>query len=447
MDVTQTQAEGLNRTFEVRVPASELQAKFDAKVDEIRPQMRLKGFRPGKVPATHVKRMYGRSIMGELVEDLVKQTNEKAIDDAEVRAASQPQMHWDTEIDSVLAGEADLNYRFDIDIMPEFEPTDISTISIERPVADIPDEEVDESLKRLAEQNTKYEARGKTAKARDGDAVVIDFVGKIDGEAFDGGTAEEQAVVIGAGRFIPGFEEQLVGLKAGQETELNVTFPDDYPSENLAGKDAVFEVKVIEVRAPETPEIDDEFAQGLGAEDLEALRDMFRSQISGQYDQASRQKAKRQLLDVLDERHSFDLPPTMVKQEFDQIWSQLMQEKDADRLSEEDKAKSDDELKDEYTKIAERRVRLGLVLAEIGRLNSIQITEQEVQQAVIAQARQYPGQEREVIEFFQKNPDAMANVRAPIYEEKVVDHILEVANVTDKTVSKDELFAEDEDLT
>ncbi|MEO0753214.1 MAG: trigger factor, partial [Pseudomonadota bacterium] len=283
MDVTQTQAEGLNRTFEVRVPASELQAKFDAKVDEIRPQMRLKGFRPGKVPATHVKRMYGRSIMGELVEDLVKQTNEKAIDDAEVRAASQPQMHWDTEIDSVLAGEADLNYRFDIDIMPEFEPTDISTISIERPVADIPDEEVDESLKRLAEQNTKYEARGKTAKARDGDAVVIDFVGKIDGEAFDGGTAEEQAVVIGAGRFIPGFEEQLVDVKAGQETELKVTFPDDYPSENLAGKDAVFEVKVIEVRAPETPEIDDAFAQGLGAEDLEALRDMFRSQISGQY--------------------------------------------------------------------------------------------------------------------------------------------------------------------
>ncbi|MEM7767829.1 MAG: trigger factor [Pseudomonadota bacterium] len=446
MDVTQTQAEGLSRTFQVSVPASELQAKLDAKIAEIRPQMRLKGFRPGKVPASHVKQMYGRSIMGELVEDLVKQTNEKAIEDAAVRAASQPDMHWDNEVDEILAGKADLNYRFDVDIMPEFEPIDPATLSIDRPVAEVADTEVEESLQKLAEQNAQYEARGKTAKARDGDAVVIDFLGKIDGEPFDGGAAEDASVVIGAGRFIPGFEEQLVGVKAGQETELNVSFPDDYPSENLAGKDAVFEVKVKEVRAPKTPEIDDDFAKGLGVDSLDDLKEMFRTQISGQYDQASRQKAKRYLLDLLDEAHDFGLPPKMVDQEFNQIWAQLQQEKEQGRLSEEDAAKSDDDLKSEYRKISERRVRLGLVLAEIGRLNDIQITEQEVQQAVIAEARRYPGQEREVVEFIQKNPDALAGIRAPIYEEKVVDHIFDVATMNDKTVTKDELFEEEEGL-
>jgi len=446
MDVTQTQAEGLSRTFEVRVPASELQAKLDARIAEIRPQMRLKGFRPGKVPASHVKRMYGRSIMGELVEQLMQEAHEKAIEDADVRPASEPHTHMESEVEDVLDGKADLAYHFHFDIMPEFEPVDPATLTIERPVADIPDEEVDEALKRLAEQNTQYEARGKTAKARDGDAVVIDYLGKIDGEPFEGGKAEEATLVLGSGRFIPGFEEQLVGVKAGQETEIAVTFPDPYQAAHLAGKDAVFEVKVHEVRAPKTPEIDDEFAKGLGIDSLDELTDMFRDQIAGQYEQASRQKAKRNLLDRLDEAHDFDLPPKMVEQEFAQIWAQYEQEKEQGRLSESDLEKPEDELRDEYRKIAARRVRLGLVLAEIGRLNEITITEQEVQQAVIAQARNFPGQERQFIEMLQNNPNMMANIRAPIYEEKVVDHILSVATVDDKPVSKDELFAEDEDL-
>ncbi|MEL7452275.1 MAG: trigger factor, partial [Pseudomonadota bacterium] len=352
----------------------------------------------------------------------------------------------DGEIDPVLEGKADLSYDMHVDVMPDFEPADIKVLEIERPVTPVGDDDVNEALTKLAEQNQKFEARGKTAKARDGDAAVIDFVGKIDGEAFEGGTAEEQAVVIGAGRFIPGFEEQLVGVKAGEETEINVTFPDDYPSENLKGKDAVFEVKVIEVREPKTPEIDEDFAKNFGLEGLEQLREMMTQQIQGQHDAASRQKAKRALLDVLDEQHSFDLPPKMVDQEFDQIWAQLQQEKEAGNLDEEDAEKSDEELKTEYRQIAERRVRLGLVLAEIGREAEVQISEQEVQQAVIAEARKFPGQEREVVEFFQKNPGALAQVRAPIYEEKVVDHILDVAKVTDKDVAKDELFAEVEEL-
>ena len=445
MEVTETNAEGLSRTFKVVVPASELAAKLDSRIDEIRPQMNLKGFRPGKVPASHVRKMFGKSIMSELIEGLMGETNQKAFEDAKIRPASQPDVQLDGDIETVLEGKADLAYDLNVDIMPDFEPTDIKVIELERPVAKVADDDVKEALEKLAEQNVKFEARGKTAKAKDGDAVAIDFVGKIDGEAFEGGSAEDQAVVIGAGRFIPGFEEQLVGVKAGDETELKVTFPEDYPSEDLKGKDAVFEVKVNEVRAPKTPDVDEEFATNFGLESLDQLKEMITQQIQTEHDGASRQKAKRALLDSLDERHSFDLPPKMVDQEFETIWTQLQQEKEAGNLDEEDASKTDDQLKTDYHAIAERRVRLGLVLAEIGRVADVQITDQEVQQAVIAEARRFPGQEREVIEFFQKNPGAMAQVRAPIYEEKVVDHILEVAKVTDKEISKEDLFAEIEE--
>ena len=445
MEVTQTKAEGLSRTFEVSVPAAELQKKLDDKIEEIRPQMNLKGFRPGKVPAAHVRKMFGKSLMGEMIDGLVNETNQKAIEDSDVRPASQPHVHMDSEMEEVLDGKTDLAYHMHFDVMPEFEPTDISKIKIERPVTKVDDAMVDESLGKIAEQNMKYDARAKTAKAKDGDAVVIDFVGKIDGEAFEGGTAEEQAVIIGAGRFIPGFEEQLIGVKSSDETELKVTFPDDYPSDNLKGKDAVFEVKVGEVRAPSTPDLDDEFAKNLGLEGIDQLKEMITEQLQNEHDGASRQKAKRVLLDELDTAHDFELPPQMVEQEFDQIWAQLTQEKDAGRLSEDEQKKPEEDLKEEYRTIAERRVRLGLVLAEIGRDKEIKITEEEVQRGMIAEARNFPGQEQQVMEFFQKNPGAMAQIRAPIYEDKVVDYILETVKITDKDVTKEELFAEEED--
>ncbi|MGH1420377.1 MAG: trigger factor [Hyphomonas sp.] len=446
MEVTQTQSEGLSRTFAVKIPASELKLKLDERIEEIRPQMNLKGFRPGKVPAAHVKRMYGRDLMGEVIDKLVNETNQKALEDNDLRPAGSPDVKMDGDIEKIIAGEADLAYDVNIDVMPEFEPADVTKFKIKRPVAEIADEQIDESLSKIAEQNMKYEPRAKTAKAKDGDAVVIDFLGKIDGEPFDGGAAEQQSIVLGANRFIPGFEEQLVGVKAGEEKELNVTFPEEYPSADLAGKEAVFEVTVHEVRAPETPELDDDFAKGLGLEGgISELRDLVKTQLQGEFDQASRSKAKRNLLDILDEKHTFDLPPNMVEQEFNQIWQQLQSEMDAGRVSDEDKEKSEDDLKAEYRKISERRVRLGLVLAEVGRVAEVTITEQEVQQALIAEARQYPGQEREVIEFFQKNAGALAQLRAPIYEDKVVDHILEVATIEDETVTREELFAEDEE--
>mgnify|MGYP003700185185 FL=1 len=445
MEVTQTKSEGLSRTFAIKVPASELQAKLDERIEEIRPQMKLKGFRPGKVPASHVRKMYGQDLMGELINKLVTETNQKALEDNELRPAGQPDVQIDGDMEAVVKGEADLSYNMNVDVMPEFEPADVTKLKITRPVAEVAQEQIDEALARIAEQNTQYEARAKTAKAKDGDAVVMDFVGKIDGEAFEGGSAEQQTLVLGSGQFIPGFEDQLVGVKAGEEKEVNVTFPEAYGAADLAGKDAVFEVKVHEVRAPKAPEIDEEFAKGLGLESLEQLTGLVKDQLKAEHDNASRAKAKRNLLDQLDEAHSFDLPPNMVEQEFGQIWQQLQAEMDAGRTADEDKDKSEDELKEEYRKIAERRVRLGLVLAEIGRVADVRISEQEVNQALIREARQYPGQETQVVEFFRKNPGAMAQLRAPIYEDKVVDHILDVAEITEETVSREDLFKEDDE--
>jgi trigger factor len=444
MEVTQTKAEGLSRTFAVKVSATELQAKLNQRIEEIRPTMRLKGFRPGKVPAAHVRKMYGRDLMGEVIDKLVNETNQKALQDSALRPAGQLDVKMDGDIEKVVKGEADLSYQVNVDVMPEFTPVDPATLTITRPVAEVSEEQITESLTRIAEQNTQYEPREEGAAAENGDAVVIDFVGKIDGVPFDGGAAEQQSVVIGSNRFIPGFEEQLLGVKAGDNTELNVTFPENYQAANLAGKAAVFEVKVHEVRAPKKPELDEDFAKGLGLESLEQLRGLVKDQIASEHANASRSKAKRDLLDKLDAAHDFDLPPGMVNQEFEQIWQQLQREMDAGRVTDEEKSKPEDELRTEYRKIAERRVRLGLVLAEIGRVADVRITEQEVNQALIREARQYPGQEREVVQFFQRNPNAMAQLRAPIYEDKVVDHILAVATVEDQTVSRDDLFKDDD---
>lgn len=444
MDCVET-ADGLSRVYKVSVPAADIEERLGKRIDEIRPQMKLKGFRPGKVPRSHVLKMFGKSIRGEVVEALVKETSRKAIADSSVRPAAEPEMEMESDMEAVLEGTADLAYNMHVDVMPDFEPVDVKTLSITRPVAEITDEELDARLQTIAESNPQFTKRAKTAKARLTDAVVIDFLGKIDGKPFEGGGAEEHTLVLGSNSFIPGFEDQLVGIKAGAKIDVTVTFPEQYQAEHLAGKEAVFEVKVHEVRAPKTPKIDDEFAKGLGLEGLDKLKEMLNEQIQSEYTAASRDKAKRSLLDALDEAHDFELPPKMVESEFGQIWQQVQSELDAGRGDEEDKEKSEDELKSDYRAIAERRVRLGLVLAEIGQAADVAISENEVQQALIREAQNFPGQERQVIEFFQKNPNAMAQLRAPIYEDKVVDYILETAKVEDKSVNKDELLAEIEE--
>ncbi|WP_018996320.1 trigger factor [Hirschia maritima] len=439
MNVTETKSEGLTREYNVVVSKDSLAEKLEAKITQLRPQMNLKGFRPGKVPVSHIRKTYGKSILGDIIQEEVNSTSQKTLEDKEIRPAAQPTIEVTCDQEQLIEGNADLEYSMKVEVMPEFEPADVTGIELERLVVEVTDEEVDEALSKLAESNKQYEARGKTAKAREGDAVVIDFAGSIDGEAFDGGTAEGQTIVLGEGRFIPGFEDQLIGAKTNQEVEVKVTFPEDYPAENLAGKDAVFETKVNEVRAPKEATIDDEFAKGLGIEDLATLKDLLSKNIEQELAGGSRQRLKRVLLDALDERHDFELPPGMVEAEFDQIWKQFEQEKEAGRLDDEDKEKSEDDLKVEYRKIAERRVRLGLVLAEIGRINKVEIKQEEVSRALNQEAARFPGQEQQVVEFYSKNPAAMAQLRAPLFEEKVVDYIIERAEVTDKTVTREEL--------
>lgn len=446
MQVTETSAEGLYREFQITIPASELDEKLNDRLESLKDKVNLKGFRPGKVPVDHLKKAYGKQVMGEIIEETVTESSQKALEERSLRAAMQPKIDLTSNAEAVMGGSADLEFKVGVELMPTFDVMDLKSLKLERPVAKISDDEVNEQLKELAKSQVSYEPRDKSAAAQDGDQLTIDFDGSIDGVAFDGGRAEGLPLVLGSGQFIPGFEEQLTGAKAGDEREVKVTFPADYPAEHLAGKDAIFDVKVHEVAAPVDVTLDDDLAKGLGMESLDKLKDAVKHRMQHEYDDVSRGHAKRRLLDLLDDGHSFDLPKGMVDAEFQAIWAQVLQDLQQRGKKIEDEAESEDAMKDEYRKIAERRVRLGLVLAEIGNQNSVDVTQEELGRALSQLARQYPGQEREVYEYYQQNMGAMAQLRAPIFEDKVVDFVLELIDVTDKTVSKDELFKDpDED--
>jgi len=444
MQIKELKAEGLSHTYSVTVPKEDLSAKLDAKIKEMQPQVSLKGFRPGKVPVTHIKKMFGQSIMKDVVEEMVNESSQKAINDNKLRPAGQPKIDLRANGEDVTNGDADLEYQMTVESIPEFEPVEPDTLKFTRLKYEATDADIDERVAELGKGQKTYKKKAKTAKAKKEDAVLIDFVGTIDGEAFEGGAMEGHQLVLGSGTFIPGFEDQLIGVKAGDELDVKVTFPEDYQAADLAGKDAVFATKVSEVQGAKDAEIDDEFAKNFGLDDLAALKDAVKGQFEGELEGQSRMKLKRAILDELDKKHSFDLPPGMVEAEFDNIWQQVQAEKEAGQLDEDDAKKSDKQLEKDYRKIAERRVRLGLVLAEMGQKQEVTITNEELQGAMIAEARRYPGQEQQVIEFYQKNPQAIAQLRAPIYEEKVVDLIIEKATVKDKVVDKDELFKEDE---
>ena len=447
MQVVEKSNEGLSRVIAVTIPVAELNQKLDAKLKEVAPQMKLKGFRPGKVPMSHVKKTFGRDLMGEIVNDALNTSSQKALDDAKVRPAAPAEMKLTSDMEKVIAGTEDLAYEMALEVMPDFSPTDIRKLTLERPTYEASDADLDEALTELAGQAKSYEdKKGKTVKAAEGDEVTIDFLGKLDGEPFEGGAAEDAQLVIGSNRFIPGFEEQLKGAKVGDETVLNVTFPADYQAAHLAGKAVTFDVKVKAIKAEAPAVIDEAFAQRIGIESLDKLKELLRTNLNQQYTGAARFKLKRALLDALDKAHDFPLPPKMVEAEFDGIWQQVQADKDAGRLPEDDARKSEKKLKEEYRKIAERRVRLGLVLAEIGRANNVQVTDQELNNAIMNEARNYPGQERQVLDFYRQNPNAAAQMRAPIYEEKVCDLIFDTAKVTDTPITKEELLKEDDDI-
>ena len=445
IQVVEKSGEGLSRVWGVTVPAQDLTEKLEARIAEITPTLRIKGFRPGKVPPAHVRRIYGKALMSEVVEQTLSESTQKVLEDNNVRPAGEPDLKPEADLAQVIEGKADLAYEIAVDVMPEFEPVDPAKLSLSRPVYEPSDKEVDEALDELAKQNRTYEPRtGKTVKAKDGDMVVIDFVGKIDGVAFEGGAASDVELVLGSGQFIPGFEGQLVGAKPESEATVKVTFPEDYQVETLKGKEAEFEVTVKEVKAPVEAKADDALAERLGVENLEKLRELIKTNLEQQYAGASRFKLKRALLDQLDEKHDFPLPPKIVQAEFGQIWQQVQQDKAAGQLPEDDAKKTDEQLETEYRKIAERRVRLGLVLAEVGRRNNVQVDDQELANAMRQEALRYGAQAQQVYDILRNNPNAQAQLRAPIFEDKVVDLIVEKAKVKDKKVSKDELLKEEE---
>jgi trigger factor len=441
MQLTERRSEGLLRVYDVTVPAAELQQKLNAKIEEVRPRVRINGFRPGKVPASHIRKVYGPSMMQDIINDAVQRSTKESLE--KVRAASEPSLDLKSDINKVVAGQQDLQFELTLEVMPDFEPTDLKGIAITRPIAPVEDMQVEEQLGELAKAQRGFE--DKDGKAAEGDQVNLDFVGRIDGEAFQGGSAQGANLVIGSKQFIPGFEEQLVGAKAGDERTLKVNFPEEYPVAELKGKAAEFETKINKVRKPKEGAPDDAWAAELGFDSLPALKDALKQRIESEHNQQSRAKAKRALFDQLDQAHDFELPPRMVNAEFNSIWRQIEADKAAGRLDPSDEGKSDEELGAEYRGIAERRVRLGLVLAEIGRRNKLEVSDQEVAQAISAQARNYPGQERQIFEAYQRNPQMVASVRAPLYEEKVVDYVLELIKVTNETVSREDLF-KDEDV-
>ena len=444
MQIKDIETKGLSHVYEVTVPAADMESKLAAKIEEMKGQVKLKGFRPGKVPAAHIRKMFGKSIMGDVIQDTVSETSQKVIADKSLRPAVQPSIELTSDGAKLQDGKDDLSYKLSVELIPDFEPVDPAKLKFTRLTMKADAKDIEERLSTMAEGQKTYKKKAKTAKAKKDDAVLINFIGRIDGEAFDGGAMDGHQLVLGSGSFIPGFEDQLIGSKAGDKLDVTVSFPEDYQAADLAGKEAVFETEVLEVQGAKDAEIDDEFAARFGLADVAALKEAITSQAEGEIEQQSRMKLKRAILDELDKKHTFDLPPNMVKAEFDAIWRQVQQEKEAGQLDEEDAKKTDKQLEKDYRKIAERRVRLGLVLAEMGAKQEIEITNEELQQAMIAEARRYPGQEQQVIEFYQKNPEQLAGLRAPIYEEKVIDLIIEKSKVTDKDVKKDELFAEDE---
>jgi trigger factor len=448
MQVTETLADGLKREFRVVVPAADLETRLNDRLAQIKDRVRLNGFRPGKVPVSHLKRVYGRSVMVEAIEEVVREANAKIVTDNNFKLAMDPKISLPTaenEIEGIIAGRSDLAYTVALEVVPPITLADFKGIKLEKFVSEVTEAEVDEAVQKIAEQNRPFAAKPEGAKVEQGDRVVINFTGRIDGTPFEGGTGEDIAVLVGSGGFIPGFEDQLVGMAAGETRIVKVTFPQNYMSEALAGKDAEFDVVAKSIEAPGTVTVDDEFAKSLGMESLAKLREAVKDRIEREHAAASRQKLKRALLDKLDQLHKFAPPPTLVEEEFNNVWNTVTSDLKAQGRSFADEGTTEEAAREEYRGIADRRVRLGLVLAEIGEKNNIKVADEEVTRALVERARQFPGREQEIWDYYRKNPSALAALRAPIFEEKVVDFVVELAQITEKPVSREELYKEEEE--
>src|ERR1700730_14862967 len=448
MQVTQTNSEGLKREYRVVVPVTDLDAKVNERLVDLKDRVRINGFRPGKVPLDHLRRMYGRAVLAEAIEATVREANTSIIAEHGFKLAMDPKVvlpEAEGEVAEMMAGKTDPDYTVELQTLRQIELGSFQDIDLEKLTAEVGDQEIAESIEKIAEQNRPFSDKGPGAKAEQGDKVILSFTGTIDGEPFEGGTADDVAVAIGSKSFIPGFEEQLVGIGAGETRTVNASFPQNYLSANLAGKAASFEVTAKSIEAPGTVTVDEEFAKSLGMESLAKLKDAVKDRVSREHGEVTRRRLKRALLDALDGRYKFDLPPSLVEQEFANVWRTLLADLEAQGRTFAAENTTQEAARAEYGKIAERRVRLGLVIAEIGEKNDIKVSEEELTRAIVERARQFPGQEQQIWDYYRKNPNAVAGLRAPIYEEKVVDFLLELAKVKEKTVSREELYNEDDE--
>ncbi|MEM7224009.1 MAG: trigger factor [Pseudomonadota bacterium] len=434
MQVTETSADGLKREFKVVIAANDINEKLEARLQEIGQQVRVPGFRPGKVPLQILKQRFSQQVLGEVLERAVNDSSSQAITERGLRPAIQPKI----EITSFEENK-DLEYKLDLELMPEITVMDFAELELERTAVTVDDDEVDLALGNLAQQMKQPKALDAPRKSQSGDVLVIDFKGSVDGEELPGMSGEDHHLELGSNRFVEGFEEQLTGADVGDDRTVTVTFPKEYVNDKLAGREAIFEVKIKDIKEPVVPEVDDEMAKTLGEEDLNGLRGKVKEQLERDYGQVTRARMKRVLLDKLAEKHDFPVPVGMADAEYDVIWEQVKKDLDAGTLDDDDKDKSEEQLQKEYREIAERRVRLGLLLSEVGRANGIEVSQEEVQKALVAEAQKYPGKEREVFEFYQNSPEAMANLRAPLFEDKVVDFITALAKVSEHAMSSKEL--------
>jgi len=437
MQVTETQAEGLKREYKVQIAATEIDEKMAARLEELGNTVKVPGFRPGKVPLQILKQRFGKSVMGEVLERAVSDSSNQALNERGLRPAMQPKI----EVSSFDEGK-DLEYTMELELLPDIEPMDFSKIELERSSIEIEDSTVQEAIEDLAKAHKKTEPLEAPRKSQPGDVLVIDFSGTVDGEAYPGMAAEDHHLELGTSSFVAGFEEQLIGAEIGDTREVRVTFPEAYVNDRLAGQDAIFTVTIKNILQSVPLAIDDELAITLGETDLEALKARVRERMSAEYKVFARARLKRQLLDRLAEGHGFPVPDSMVNVEFETIWKQIEQDREAGKLDPEDAAKDEEDLKADYREIAERRVRLGLLISEVGQRNGIEVTQEEANMALLREAQRHPGKEREVFEFYQKTPEVMANLRAPIFEDKVVDFIIDLAQVTDRSITPEALRKE-----
>jgi trigger factor len=448
MQVTQTSTQGLKQEFKVVLPAADLAAKLGAQLAEVQAKAQIKGFRPGKAPIGHLRKLYGKSIMGDVLQEAVNEANRKIVEDHQLRIAVEPKLEFpggQDEVERALSAEGDFAFTVTFETLPKFEVGALDDISLERPIAEVSEDDIATALKNLADRVQEFEPRAEGSKAEKGDKLTIDFTGKLDGVPFEGGTGGDIDIVLGSNTFIPGFEEQLEGVAVGEEKLVKVKFPEDYSAAHLAGKDAEFEVTVKGVAAPKALEVGEELATKYGFENFEAMKTAVKGNLEADFHKVSRDRLKRALLDALDSRYSFELPETLVEQEFNNIWTQHEAESKRSGQPLAEEGKTEEETRAEFRKIAERRVRLGLVLAEIGQEAGVKVEDKDLTEALVERARMFPGQEKQVWDFYRNNEQALAQLRAPIYEERVVDHISKLIKITDKTVSKDELFKDEDE--